>query len=781
MKRLILFLLVALFSLFSLAHSQEPKWERLLAKPCYDVWVNPQNPNTILVGGEGRRVWRSFDGGQTWDSSLVGGFAGTRERFNNIHINSNDTNVVIVGGLLFGNVRRSTNLGKDWEIVLTRDKSVALNGKALMVRSDEPDTYIIGDYTTSIIFKSTDQGRTWDSISTVTRPGWKKVDGEWEKTEYPVGIGSMGIRQDSADIVFCGDVNGNMFLSQDGGYTWNFVDSLLQNGERPKFYRDTSWGNDQEITRIVFSENDPRVGYAVITYLFPNDVPNGGLWKTTDGGYSWDLLGFPDTSMWACATRNYKGKDEIFIGGYTEHYYPKEEDIVPGVGIVRGSTDGGKTWINYDNQMNWFVEAPWRQAKFWDAALLSNNEFLVCGGWYSMYRSDQAGKDWTENYIELKDKKVYSIDFVTDSLAYICGEDGMIMKTTNQGTDWITLRDNKNNDLHTIDFVDENVGYCAGDNGMILKTNDGGENWQLVDAGVFRNLRSIWFFDENTGFVAGYNGALFRTSDGAESWQQIKTNSNDHLESIYMLSPEKGFAVGMNGVFYKMENISDIIDNEETLQSVQLAEVDSLNKVYFIDDNTGFIGGSGGLMLKTNNGGSDWYETVVDADKTINSVVFSDESTGIAVGELMYIFLTTDGGENWTTISNGHGPRALVWSQRYFGPPDDRRLYMATEAGFFMLDVEDFINVVDLTDNSNFKVYVAGNDILNVSYMNPMGEDTKILTVSDLQGKIMLEKRYSRSLSDEINDIIDVSNWPKGVYFCRMLDGENMSVVKIIK
>ena len=84
-------------------------------------------------------------------------------------------------------------------------------------------------------------------------------------------------------------------------------------------------------------------------------------------------------------------------------------------------------------------------------------------------------------------------------------------------------------------------------------------------------------------------------------------------------------------------------------------------------------------------------------------------------------------------------------------------------------------------DNSNFKVYIAGENSLNISYFNDESISNKVLTVSDLQGRIIFEKVFPYSQLNEIYDNIDISLWAKGVYFCRMLDGDIVNVYKIIK
>ena len=391
--------------------SQSNEWRRLIARPTYDIAVNPYNYNTVFAGGEGRIVYRSYDAGQTWDTIVIGYKSGAT-LFNNVYINPADTNVVLIGGLKFGDIRRSTDQGDTWEIVLQKDYPIATNGKAIVMQPDNPNIYYLGNYQNGAIFKSWDMGKTWDSISTVARV---MTDSQATDFEHPLAsdfayIGSMGIRHDSVNIVLTNSTSGRIYMSHDSGYTWKYITTLT--------YPDTAQG-DCEITRVVFTDRDPLTGYAVITYVISAlNSNNGGLYKTTDGGYNWDLIAFKDTSMWAVATREYEGVDEIFMGGYTLSYWDPEPYKVPGVNLVYRSVDGGKSWHSYENKIDWVIDEP----QYGPRGNVWSMRFFGPPGFEKLYMASEAGLfvlDQPGHIYQKGEIKVYQSNDNTITVQYI--------------------------------------------------------------------------------------------------------------------------------------------------------------------------------------------------------------------------------------------------------------------------------------------------------------------------------------------------------------------------
>ncbi len=378
-----LFFILLSFSLFS-----QDRWQRQIDDETFDVYVNPKNYNTIFVGGGGGRVYRSYNNGETWDTLIVG-FLGSSTRISNLIIHPRDTNIILAGGLNYCKIVRSTNSGDEWETVLrlpTKDGCLSLNGKAMVFDPVNPDTVYIGDFKTGRIFRSFDAGATWDSITTIiTQYAFiDEVTGEKIIIDDGLTIASMGVRPDSNNIVLSAGTNGEIFMSHDYGETWTRIKRIVQ---------PDSLDLDSEITQVKFSQKYPLHGYISITYLWKINTPNGGIHWTTDGGYSWEILGFPDTSFWAVACKPYGDGEEVWAGGYTEDFYAPVDVRVPGVGIVSRTQDNGKTWVHFGHAVPWFIEEP----QFGPRANVWSMRYFGPEGQEKLYMATEAGMYVLEN------------------------------------------------------------------------------------------------------------------------------------------------------------------------------------------------------------------------------------------------------------------------------------------------------------------------------------------------------------------------------------------------
>lgn len=350
MKSFLTFLVVLL--LFNaVASKAQTGWRKLLNAPAYGFAANPKNPKTIYVGGEARVFYRSYDGGLTWDSTDIG-FRGGSEQLTNVVVHPIDTNVVFVGGIRFGTIRRSTDMGKNWEIALSEIQNLTFSGEAIIIDPKNPFIMYACEFQRGVIYKSVTRGRTWFKVSTLP------TDSSQNPPQTP-RVCSITIHPDSANKMFVGCTGSVIYQSNDSGQTWAKVQQLY------KFYdKDSVEYSDSEIPQIRFSTLNPRYGYAVSTYFNSYLKPNGSLIRTTDGGETWRQFALKDTSLWAFALRPLVNNEEIVVGGYTDvnnHIPPND---VPGERVVRRSTDGGDTWTMHDDKIAWPVSEESRKNVF---------------------------------------------------------------------------------------------------------------------------------------------------------------------------------------------------------------------------------------------------------------------------------------------------------------------------------------------------------------------------------------------------------------------------------
>jgi photosystem II stability/assembly factor-like uncharacterized protein len=306
-------------------------WTLLLPYRIYNVITNPLNPNTVYATNYSHRLFRTRDGCATWDTLYSGEFGTVNNYLTSIATCPADTNILLVGGFAYDGIKRTTDGGETWERVLNDQ-----NGPRFWTISDaiafdpnDPDiVYAARGQTYNAVYRSMDRGATWDSIGAFDRSITKRIC-------------TIAIREDSSNILVLGCEGGIVMLSQDSGRTWG---KMRSNGDKDSIFPDS------EIPKIVFSRIDPRVGYYIVAISDANAIKdNGGLFKTTDGGYNWERIAFGDTSFWAVETRNNRGVDDIMVGGFRTFTLPS---VIKGDSVVQRSLDGGITWENI-NDVPW--------------------------------------------------------------------------------------------------------------------------------------------------------------------------------------------------------------------------------------------------------------------------------------------------------------------------------------------------------------------------------------------------------------------------------------------
>ena len=239
------------------------------------VQVAPSNPEIVYagagdpIGGSlGNGMWKSTDAGQTWRHI---GLEDT-VKIDRILVDPTNPNLVIVSALgddthHGGGIYRSTDGGQTWISVLKPDGYDGTRG--LEYEYDKPSVILATTQGTGgfrfgpapktkpkppLVFKSTDEGRTWTEIKIPPFPG-------------RVGV-AIAMHSDGQRIYIIGNSieNGSgLFRSDDGGSTWQHMagkDTRISNGQ-----------GAYSCGVFVDSEN-PDIVYTVSTAMY----------RSTDGG-----------------------------------------------------------------------------------------------------------------------------------------------------------------------------------------------------------------------------------------------------------------------------------------------------------------------------------------------------------------------------------------------------------------------------------------------------------------------------------------------------------------
>ncbi len=272
---------------------QIPVWYEQFGGQGISIGINPYNGNTVFAQANDSRLVISRDGGSTWTTTNTTLPFETREFI----IHPNDTNTVFVVNFSDG-LYRSTNGGQSFSLVLG---GYGIDGESVVYDPLHPDTMYAGNFGDASVYLSTDRGQTW------TLRGHAGTTGN---------LCTVAVRPDSANILYAGTGAGTISKSTDGGATWKSVKS----------------GGSAEIPKIVIDPRSPMVAYAA---AYAGAVSATGVWKTTDGGETWNLTSLRNISMWSMDI-DVNHPDTIYSGTFSEY----------GAAVYR-TTDAGATWSQY--------------------------------------------------------------------------------------------------------------------------------------------------------------------------------------------------------------------------------------------------------------------------------------------------------------------------------------------------------------------------------------------------------------------------------------------------
>jgi hypothetical protein len=99
----------------------------------------------------------------------------------------------------------------------------------------------------------------------------------------------------------------------------------------------------------------------------------------------------------------------------------------------------------------------------------------------------------------------------------VCGFNGKTYRTSDGGLNWnpVTMPPSiRSQYFRKIRFLNDSIGWVVGDQGALLKTKDGGNTWSVLPTNVGHDLLSFYFTDEYHGWAAGLGGTIIKTTDG---------------------------------------------------------------------------------------------------------------------------------------------------------------------------------------------------------------------------------------------------------------------------
>jgi photosystem II stability/assembly factor-like uncharacterized protein len=346
----------------------------------------------------------------------------------------------------------------------------------------------------------------------------------------------------------------------------------------------------------------------------------------------------------------------------SEDWYALDFLGITGKGIAAGS--GNLVKVTLDNGANWSapslpVSAPvWRKVLLFQKAATTEVHAYVCGDNGKIVKStnvDQSSPTWSDVSINTT-ATLRSISFLSDSqTGWVVGDGGRIWKTINGGSSWtpqgtgVTLHD-----LHDVYFIDANTGYAVGDYGTVLKTLDGGANWQNLTQGSRTRIDNLDFTpDAEKGIAVGPGGWVAKTLNGGLSWAGVTLSGVSDLHGVSVPRQGSGTVAYVCGAGGKILKNADFSTGDTwTAQTVPSSATSAtLRAIIFPgNDSKGFCVGDVNTLLVTTDGGATAWTEITPPGASVNyaSLAASPDGTVIAAGgQNGKVVFSLDGGTTW--------------------------------------------------------------------------------------------------------------------------------------
>ena len=336
----------------------------------------------------------------------------------------------------------------------------------------QPNVFYVGAVNGGV-WKTEDAGRTWRPIF------------DAQPTQ---SIGAIAVAPSDPHIIYVGSgegllrpdlsVGNGIYRSTDGGRTWSHLG--LRDG--------------QQIAELTVDPGDPRRLFAAVLGHPYGPNPERGIYRSLDGGASWERVLFRDENTGGSAVAIDPSHPQVVYAGLWEArlgpWEDKNEFNGTGGGLFK-SSDGGSTWRRLNaglpanlSQINVAIAPSMPQRLYATVATNEAGQYSSAAG-LGVFRSDDAGESWTRITNDPRpalrigggDLAVVRVDPTDADVVYVASL--ATMKSGDGGKTWRSLRGAPGGDDYQnlwISPSDPRVIALVSDQGAVITVN-GGETW----------------------------------------------------------------------------------------------------------------------------------------------------------------------------------------------------------------------------------------------------------------------------------------------------------------
>ncbi len=639
------------------------------------IIIRPSNPNHILIGAVAGGIWKSTDGGATWtpkiddsdpisiscmvnDGDVV--YAGTGEGWSNID--------AVYGGGIY----KSTDFGETWTLLPSTLSNNGWDFKTVRsIRLDsDGNVYAVtrainykggvgGYYTNGGLYKSTDGGSSWTKISPTSL------------LRYYTGTDVIPV---TPTTILFATYAGDMFRTTDNGATWDSVLTGLPTDQetfnRIAMAQDPNNANTVYAVYSARSSSSPYYGLRGIFKttnggLTWTELPRPGNLATTGGSYlggqGWydnviSVDPHNSNNIYVGGVEDMKSTDggqhwsqiTYWISSSSAHadhhaivFDPNTADVVydGNDGGIYKSTNGGTNWTDLNNGLE--------ITQFYGGAVEANGSNYQGGTQDNGHlKYNGSGTSWTE--IKGGDGGYAEISQTNSQVAYEEYVYLDISKTTDGGNTW----NDAQNGL--TDAGDGNVCLFIAPFSMNPENSDvliaGSDNvWVTTDAAA------NWSSSSNTLSTGEKVSAVTIVNAAAPYLSFAGTTDGKVFKSTNSTAPAASGGEGLEKTNATWTEITPPGNNGAWVRRITV-DLNDKNKIYvcYSGYNNDGVTPSRHVYYSSDQG-ANWSDISGNLpDVPVHSLVIdNDNPQKLYIGTETGVYETSDRGGTWTKKGSG--------------------------------------------------------------------------------------------------------------------------------
>jgi len=714
------------------------------------IRYKPGNNNEVWIGTPAGGIWKSTNGGSTWDYTTtdnlpvlgVSDIAFNPLRPNTVYIATGDGPA---GDTYSVGVLKSTNGGQTWNTT-GMTYSLSINRKIDKLIMHPSDTSILFAATSTGLMRTLNGGATWTTVRS----------GAIRDVEFKPG--------DPTVVYACN--NTTIYKSTNSGASF------------------TASATGLPTTGVGRIELGVTAASNTTVFALLSDASSQGflgLYRSTDSGATWTLRTNTPNLLGFNANGGDTGGQAFYTLTLCVSQTNANELYVGGVNIWK-STNGG---TSFTLNAHWTGGGgrPYVHADIHDIEYVPGTTGgLIVGSDGGVFRSTNNGGAYSDLSAGLAIKQIYRMSNATGStteLIYGSQDNGTNMRTTGSfdkviGGDGMDC---------LIDPTDDNICFGELYYGDLQKsTNAGNSFYSIAPAtdGAWVTPFAMAASNHNIMY-AGYT-EIWKSTDNGENWTQMTTglNNGTYVDvAISDINPNVVYAIG-NGRVYKT---TDGGSNWTIINSSLPGSGYTRIMVKPNDPNTAFLTISSflttGKVYMTTNGGTTWTNLTKTGlpGVPVNCIVYQNNTPNrVFVGTDLGVYVTDDNLTSWFPFNTGL-PNTVITDLDFQYAAN---LLRASTYGRGVWETDMSSAFITGTNNKPFEqlhVQVLPNPAsgrFTVILDNTNGNSQKI-ELLDLQGKVV----FIKTVSNTSHLPVETSQMEDGMYLLRVSDSDNTTVKKL--